>query len=280
MASRALACRRPERRISSTGGRGGGPRAPRRTTARATAARVSGPTCTPGPRSGSADAFRRARPSRRSPSISTSPETYARANPSSFGAHTSRRSARGDLKRTTRSASSGPVELPSQQSRRTGSSVPIAESTRGARAMAAFIPTSKDPLRKVPPPPTERRLRCTSPAASPVAASRRSCNQANGPASDGMAGTRRVTYVVLRPGGPYMPPPRSIIRGGSESRRTRYPHRTHSRMSAPSRRNRCHLCPLNLHSRREAFMAAVFSPQGEMSTASVDPPDVHPLALA
>ena len=73
----------------------------------------------------------------RSSSTSSSPATYARASPTSSGAHTSRRIAWGDRMMTS-GASSGPASVPSQALSRTGNgSTPRI----GARAVASCSAT-------------------------------------------------------------------------------------------------------------------------------------------
>src|SRR5674476_27324 len=130
-ASRLLEWRSPPSFASSCGGRGGRPTTPRRSAAMTNARRIDMSITTPGPSSGSAIRSSADRPSIRSPSISTSPETYARAKPSWLGDHNIRRKPRGLVNVSCTGASGGPSSLPSQHRTRTGASAPRPARTNG-----------------------------------------------------------------------------------------------------------------------------------------------------
>src|SRR5664280_449333 len=73
-----------------------------------------------------------------SPSTVRSPDTKARATPSSPGAHRMRRTASIDRTFSVPTPSVGPIALPSQNSKRTGIFVPTRARSNGANASATL----------------------------------------------------------------------------------------------------------------------------------------------
>ena len=82
-----------------------------------------------------------------SPSVSSSPVTYARPRPNSPGAHSMRLTAVGERTMTVPGPSRGPRALPSQNSKRTGNRLLNSACRSGATAAAALGPARLSALR-------------------------------------------------------------------------------------------------------------------------------------
>ncbi len=137
LASRAGEWSRPVGRHSSGGAGRGGPSTPSRRAASTMVASLRSPNW----RSSLGDPSCRVVSSwNMSPSTTRSPETNARATPSSPGDQRIRRTASADRIRSTPTPSAGPTALPSQNSNRTGTSSPTTDRRNGARTAAALSP--------------------------------------------------------------------------------------------------------------------------------------------
>src|SRR5262245_54454695 len=128
-ASRALLWRRPRRRTSSSGG-GSGRTSRQPPSSRTRRSIILGSSWTSGTRSRSSSS------AQIEPCSSRSPDTYARAMPSSPGAVTIRRRASGERITIVAGASTGPDLLPSYASTATVRPPPSTSSTNAAKAIA------------------------------------------------------------------------------------------------------------------------------------------------